>query len=79
MKKELKQIIDMNKKPKKDNQAEIIGDKVNVDATKNDAETWKIVRKLLKTLKKGDELGFCIERAHYIIRKGNFSKKIILE
>ena len=71
MKKELKQIIDMNKKPKKDNQ--------NVGATKNDAETWKIVRKLLKTLKKGDELGFCIERSHYVIRKGDFSKKIILE
>ena len=73
MKKELKQIIDMNKKPKKDNQAEIIGDKANVSATKNDAETWKIVRKLLKTLKKGDELGFCIERSHYVIRKGDFS------
>ena len=61
----------MNKKPKKD--------KANVDATKNDAETWKIVRKLLKTLKKGDELGFCIKRSYYVIRKGNFSKKIILE
>jgi len=63
-----------NKKPKKDNQTEIIGDKANVGATKNDAETWKIVRDLLKTLhKKEDELGFCIKKSHYVIRKGNFS------
>ena len=67
----------MNKKPKKDNQIEIIGDKANIGATKNDTETCKIVRDLLKTLKKGDELGFCIKRTHYVIRKGDFSNKII--
>ena len=64
----------MNKRPKKDNQTEIIGDKANVGATRNDIETWKIVRGLLKTLKKGDELGFCIKRTHYVIRKGDFSE-----
>ena len=63
----------MNKKPKKDDQTEIIGDRANVGGTKNDVETWKIVRGLLKTLKKGDELGFCIKRLHYVIRKGGFS------
>ena len=62
-----------NKKPKKNNQKEIIGDQANVGATKNDEETWKIVRSLLKTLKKGDELGFCQKRTHYIIRKGDFT------
>jgi len=66
-----------NTKPKKDNQTEIIGDKTNVGATQNDAETWKIVRSLLKTLKKDDELGFCIKKTHYVVRKGDFSKKII--
>ena len=65
-------------KTKKDNQTEIIGDKANIGATKNDEETWKIVRSLLKTLhNKEDELGFCIKRLHYVIRKGDFSKKII--
>lgn len=66
-----------NQKPKKDNQTEIVGDKANVGATKNDIETWKIVRNLLKTLKKGDELGFCVKKVHYVVRKGDFSKKII--
>lgn len=69
----------INKKPKKENQVEIIGDKANIGATKNDVETWKIVWDLLKTLKIGDELGFCIKRSHYVIRKGDFSKKIIYE
>jgi len=63
----------LNQKPKKDNQTEIIGDRTNVGGTKNDEETWKIVRSLLTTLKLDDELGFCIKRMHYIIRKGNFS------
>ena len=64
----------MNKRPKKDNQTEIIGDKANVGATRNDIETWKIVRGLLKTLKKGDELGFCIKKTLYVIRKEEFSE-----
>jgi len=55
-------------------ETEIIGDKANVGATRNDTETWKIVRSLLKTLHKKDELGFCIKRSHYVIRKGDFSK-----
>ena len=64
-----------NKKPKKNNQTEIVGDKVNVGAIKNDEETWTIVRGLLKTLhKESDELGFRIKRSHYVIKKGNFSK-----
>jgi len=50
------------------------GNKANVDPTKNDAETWKIVLSLLKTLHKKDELGFSIGKTHYVIRKGNFSK-----
>ena len=60
------------------------GDKKNVDPAKNDAETWKIVLSLLKTLHKGDELGFNIGKGdelgfnigktHYVIRKGDFSK-----
>jgi len=50
------------------------GDKKNVGPAKNDAETWKIVLSLLKTLYKEDELGFNIGKTHYVIRKGNFSK-----
>ena len=50
------------------------GDKKNVDPAKNDAETWKLVLSLLKTLHKEDELGFNIGKTHYVIRKGNFSK-----
>ena len=43
-------------------------------AIKSDVEIWKMVRNLLKTLHKKDELGFCIKGSHYIIRKGDFSE-----
>ena len=48
--------------------------KKNVGPAKNDAETWKLVLSLLKTLHKEDELGFSLGKTHYVIRKGNFSK-----
>lgn len=39
-----------------------------------DAWTWRIVKNLMKKNKEGDEIGFTIDRIHWVLRKGDFSK-----
>lgn len=38
-----------------------------------DGWTWRIVRNLMKTARKGDEIGFTINKTHWVLRKGDFS------
>jgi len=39
-----------------------------------DGWTWRVVKNAMKSAKLGDEIGFTIGRAHWVLRKGDFSK-----
>ncbi len=40
-----------------------------------DGWTWRVVKNAMKSAKLGDEIGFTIGRAHWVLRKGDFSNE----
>ena len=40
-----------------------------------DGWTWRVVKGIMKKARLGDEIGFTIGRAHWVLRKGGFSNE----